>query len=127
MHTMKNITVALTILMSSPVFAMQHSHPSHAALGTRGAKAMGFDQSLARHHFVLSPDGGRIEIDVKNKADADTRDRIAKHLEGISKQFKAGDFAIPEETHADVPPGVAAMTTLRADIEYKFEHAPTGG
>jgi hypothetical protein len=124
---MKHITLALTILMSSSGIAAQHSHPSHAAMDARGTKAMGFDQSLARHRFALTADGGRIEIDANDQNDVDTRNRIAKHLEDISHQFKAGDFGIPQETHAEVPPGVAAMTRLRAEIEYKFEAAPAGG
>ena len=124
---MKHITLALTILMSPAAIAAQHTHSSHAAMDACGSKAMGFDQSRATHHFVLTADGGRIEIDANDKADAGTRDRIAKHLEGISRQFKAGDFAIPQETHGEVPPGVAAMTALRADIDYKFEAAPLGG
>jgi hypothetical protein len=124
---MRLITLAVTILISSPAFAAQHSHSAHAAVDARGTKAMGFDQSLAQHHFVLTADGGRIEIDANDKNDAETRKRIAKHLEEISRQFKAGDFAIPEKTHAEVPPGVAAMTALRADIEYRFDSTPTGG
>ena len=128
-HTahMEHITLALTILMSSAAVAAQHTHASHAAMDARGSKAMGFDQSRASHHFVLTPDGGRIEIDVKDKNDVETRDRIAKHLEQVSRQFKAGDFAIPHETHGEVPPGVAVMTALRADIDYTFESAPAGG
>ena len=96
-------------------------------MDARGTKAMGFDQSRARHHFVLTEGGGRIEIDARDKNDTETRTQIAKHLESINQQFRAGDFAIPHETHGEVPPGVAAMTELRADINYKFEPTPTGG
>ena len=124
---MKNITFAIAIIVSATPLAAQHSHPSHASMDARGTKAMGFDQSRARHHFVLTEGGGRIEIDANDKNDADTRTHIAKHLESISQQFKAGDFAIPHKTHGEVPPGVAAMTELRDDIEYKFERTPTGG
>ena len=124
---MKKFILTVAILVSATPIAAQHSHSAHAAMDARGTKAMGFDQARATHHFVLMEDGGRIEIDAKDKNDADTRTRIAKHLENISQQFKAGDFAIPHETHGEVPPGVAAMTTLRADIDYKFESTPAGG
>ena len=130
---MKNITLAVVILASATPMAAQHAHPSHSAMDARGTKAMGFDQSLARHHFVLTEDGGRIEIetikknDKNDNDDAGTRQRIVKHLEHISQRFKAGDFAIPHETHGEVPPGVRAMIALRADIDYKFESTPSGG
>ena len=88
---------------------------------------MGFDQALAAHHFVLTEDGGRIEIDARNPADADTRDRIAAHLEHISVRFKAGDFSIPHETHAGLPRGAAEMIQLKADIDYRYVASPAGG
>ena len=123
---MTHLTLAVFLLTVAPA-APQHTHASHAAMDARGAKAMGFDQALASHHFVVTDDGGRIEIDARDPADADTRGRIAAHLEHISVQFKAGDFSIPHETHAGLPSGAAEMIALKADIDYRYVASPAGG
>ena len=107
--------------------AAEGSHSAHAAMEARGTAAMGFDQSRASHHFVLTPEGGRIEIHANDAGDEITRRQIAVHLEEISRQFKAGDFRIPAETHDGIPPGVAEMTRLRHDIDYTFERSAHGG
>jgi hypothetical protein len=105
----------------------QGGHAGHAALETRGAKTMGFDQSRASHHFTLLPDGGRIEIHVNSAADTGTRQQIVSHLQDIAVRFQGGDFAIPFETHAGAPDGVDVMKRLKGDITYTFEPSPSGG
>lgn len=103
------------------------AHAGHAEMEARGAVAMGFDQSRASHHFVLLPDGGRIEIHVNDPADDVTRQQVTGHLELISRQFKSGDFGIPAATHGETPPGAADMTRLRSHIDYAFERSAHGG
>jgi hypothetical protein len=40
-----------------------------AELKRRGAAAMGFDQTLTSHHFLLSRDGGSVEVTANEAAD----------------------------------------------------------
>ena len=42
----------------------------------RGAAAMGFDQNKTLHHFVLTANGGRIEVRVRDASDAESRAAI---------------------------------------------------
>jgi hypothetical protein len=122
-------------------FAWQHStmpagmsHEEHlkqmakeAALKTRGALAMGFDQDTTAHHFAKSGSGGSIEVDVRDAGDSASRQQIRSHLKEIAAAFAKGDFAKPFATHGEVPPGVPEMARLKADIRYTYEETPRGG
>ena len=46
-------------------------------LKKRGAAAMVFDQDKTTHHFILSADGGSIEVAAKTASDAESRDQIS--------------------------------------------------
>ena len=104
----------------------QGSGPS-AAMNARGVKGMGFSQTATTHHFLLRPDGGVIQVEVKNPPNTTDRDNIRKHLAHIALAFKDGDFDIPMFVHDTVPPGVAEMKRLRGKIDYSFEETPAGG
>lgn len=93
----------------------------------RGEKGMGFSQTATIHHFLLKPDGGVIQVEVKDPADATDRDSIRKHLAHIAQAFGEGDFAIPMFVHDALPPGAAEIKRLRGKIEYSFEETPQGG
>lgn len=98
-----------------------------AEMKQRGAAAMGFDQDATTHHFRLRDDGGAIEVEVRDPADTAARDAIRAHLREITRDFAAGDFAKPFETHGEVPPRVADMIRLKASIAYRFEELRNGG
>jgi hypothetical protein len=100
---------------------------AHAQLNGRGAEGMGFSQTATTHHFVLSPDGGVIQVETNNSADAGNRDRIRMHLSHIAHAFANGDFDIPMFVHDTVPPGVADLKRLRGKIRYSVEQTPNGG
>ena len=121
--------MALTAaVMAAPEAARaQHAGHDHAAMNARGAVAMGFDQARATHHFRLTPEGGRIEVQANEKADEDTTRRVRAHLQAIRTQFAAGDFRAPRHTHAEDPPGVVVLKRLRSRIEYKFLPLDGGG
>src|SRR5205085_3675912 len=60
-------------------------HDAHlAGVNTRGESAMGFSQTETAHHFLLTRDGGSIEVEAKDPADALNRDRIRQHLAHIA-------------------------------------------
>ena len=98
-----------------------------AVLKERGAAAMGFDQTTTTHHFVLTPDGGRIDVAANDPSDTAGAAQIRTHLAAIATEFSAGNFAAPFATHGEVPPGVATMQTRRDSIRYHYEDTPQGG
>jgi hypothetical protein len=140
MNLMKILTISL-ILAVAQAAAAQHptmppgmSHEEHlkqlekdAALKARGAGAMGFDQDAATHRFRLTAEGGAIEVAVHDGADRANRDAIRAHLKQIASEFAAGVFDKPVATHAELPPGAAAMQRLRSSITYRYEELPGGG
>ena len=93
----------------------------------RGEKGMGFSQTATTHHFFLKPDGGVIQVEANDSADATNRDNIRMHLTHIAHAFADGDFDIPMFVHDTVPPGVPEMKRLRSTIKYTFEQTPNGG
>ena len=123
------------------VVAAQHSqmpagmtHEEHMAqmkkeadMKQHGQMAMGFDQDKATHHFTLTAKGGAIAVGANDAADQVTRDQIRVHLHEIAQTFGQGDFEKPMMTHSELPPGVATMQRLKADITYTFEATDRGG
>ncbi len=99
----------------------------HSQMNERGEKGMGFSQTATTHHFLLNSNGGVIEVEVKDPADATTRNRIRMHLAHITQAFQDGDFDIPMFVHDTVPPGVPEMKELRKNIHYSLEETPSGG
>ena len=105
--------------------ATQHQHTED--VNRHGDVAMGFSHLRTTHHFRLSTSGGSIQVQANDANDTASRDRIRMHLQHEAMAFKEGDFSAPEITHSRVPPGVATMQRLKADIQYKYEELPAGG
>jgi len=104
------------------------AHDQHMAdVKQHGAEAMGFDQDKTTHHFRLYKDGGAVEVAVKDPADTSSIGQIRDHLKQQAKKFAAGDFAVPQHTHGQMPPGVDTMTRLRSTIRYEFQSTEGGG
>ena len=133
------LTFAIALLFAPRTVAMQHEMPAgmtheqhlaqmkkEAEMKKRGNAAMGFDQDKTTHHFLLTRDGGTIQVEADNAADTTTRDLIRTHLRAISEQFAKGDFSAPLMTHHEVPPGVPMMRQLKSTITYTFEENPQG-
>jgi hypothetical protein len=102
-------------------------HATHTQMNERGEKGMGFSQTATTHHFLLNSNGGVIQVEAKDSADATNRNEIRMHLGHIAKVFQSGDFDIPIFVHDTVPPGVPEMKRLRKTIQYSFEETPNGG
>jgi hypothetical protein len=92
-----------------------------------GEKGMRFSQSATTHHFLMKSDGGVIQVEANDPADAANRGNIRTHLALIAQAFANGDFDIPMFVHDTVPPGVPEMKRLREKIRYAFEETPAGG
>ena len=103
------------------------SHHDHAAgVKQHGAEAMGFDQDKTTHHFVLTRDGGYVQVTANDAHDDAGIAHIRHHLQEQEKKFAAGDFAAPEHTHSQVPPGVPTMQRLKGQIKYNVEPIDRG-
>ena len=141
MRHSQTVPIVLAVLMISVGLGAQHSpmpagmtHEEHSkqmeresALKQRGTEAMEFDQDATAHRFLLTSDGGAIEVAVRDDGDESTRLAVRRHLREIAQQFADGVFDKPFATHAEVPPGVATMQLLRASITYTYEDSAQGG
>ena len=107
--------------------AHAHDESISAPMNQRGAEGMGFSQTATTHHFLLNANGGVIQVEANDPADAASRDGIRVHLSHIAKAFSSGDFAIPMFVHDTLPPGVLVMKDRSDKISYKFEETPAGG
>jgi hypothetical protein len=127
-------TVCLSAAPQHPAMPSGMTHEEHlaqiekdAALKARGAAAMGFDQDMAVHHFMLTRSGGAIHVEAASASDETTRVAVREHLRAIASAFAAGDFAAPRATHDETPPGVATLERLRSAIDYRFVETAQGG
>jgi hypothetical protein len=102
-------------------------HDAHSQMNERGESAMGFSQTTTTHHFFLKPEGGAVQVEVKDPADVDGRNGIRVHLAHIAAAFQKGDFDIPMFVHDTIPPGVPEMKRLSGSIHYSFEETSNGG
>ena len=123
--------VALLLTAQHQTMPKGMSHEEHLqqmdqdeALKKRGAEAMGFDQDATTHHFQLMPEGGSIEVTVKDPDDAVSFLLVRNHLKTIAGEFARGDFGKPIRTHAEVPPGTTAMRQHADLISYEYEELP---
>jgi hypothetical protein len=101
------------------------SHHAHG-VDQRGDAVMGFSHQTTRHHFRLFSDGGAIEVQAIDSADAATIAIIREHLRIIAADFSKGDFTKPETIHARVPDGVPALQSMQSAIRYEYEELPAG-
>ena len=136
-----SVLTVLVALWSIPALGQQHpsmppdmTHEEHLAqmrrdadMKQRGAVAMGFDQGAVVHHFLLTTEGGAIQVDVKDTADEESRKVIRVHLRQIAAAFGDGQFEAPFVTHGEMPPGVPDLQRLKSTITYTFTETPGGG
>lgn len=143
MHTRRLAVslLAVCFFAVSPSAAQDHStmdHAAHAAapaatndsafraLQQRGKGTMGVDQYASQHRFEDLPDGGRIELQMR-EADSAGVARIRAHLRQTVEEFRRGQFTAPEATHAMTVPGTTVMAAKRDRIRYTFRELPQGG
>jgi hypothetical protein len=107
----------------------QHAHTATHLdeVNARGDRAMGFSQTATTHPFLLSRDGGSIQVEVNDPDDAANREKIREHLRQIARMFGEGNFHIPMLVHDQVPPGVEAMEQRKGKIAFAYEETGRGG
>lgn len=97
-----------------------------ASVDERGARVMGFSQTETTHHFILTRDGGTIQVEVNDSQDTVNRGAIRTHLAHVAQMFAAGNFEMPMLVHDETPPGVSVMQRLKAEIAYVYEETARG-
>ncbi|HLJ27509.1 MAG TPA: hypothetical protein VKY85_12430 [Candidatus Angelobacter sp.] len=116
----------VTVLPLAAQDASTHAHHQQS-MEQRGNQGMGFDQQKTTHHFLLTKNGGVIQVNSNSADDKTSADEIKMHLRHIAKAFASGDFDIPMFVHDQTPPGVTALKRLRKKIQYRVESTDSGG
>jgi hypothetical protein len=106
---------------------MHQAQQDQAAVDHRHQQTTGLPSAGIVHHFLLSADGGSIQLEVKDPTETKGRDHVREHLRKIAQAFGAGDFSMPTQIHAEIPPGVETMKARRDAIRYTFSETPRGG
>lgn len=115
--------------MTAEQHAAMHPGPddsAFAAMQQRGQMAMGVDQYASAHHFEVTSEGGRIELQ-NNVFDSLAVAQIRAHMKLIQHAFQAGDFSTPAFVHMRDMPGTAMMARKKDLISYRYEELPRGG
>lgn len=113
--------------------AAAHEHGGHAGaehfagVDRRGDEIMGFSHQRTAHHFLVKPEGGTIQVEIKDAGDAESLRQIRSHLAEVARQLSAGDFSMPRAIHDRVLPGVPEMIQRKDAIAYRFEELEKGG
>ena len=87
---------------------------------------MGLDHARTTHHFKIEPDGGIIQVDANDPADAESRQAIRTHLFEIAGDFSRGDFSSPYAIHQRVMPGVPVLIEKKEAVRYRYEETERG-
>lgn len=111
----------LAVFFSMALFAQTDDH--HAGVVQRGEahEGMGFSQTTTTHHFILTADGGMVQVTANDPKNADQISTIQMHLKHIAGMFSEGNFDIPHFVHDQTPPGVPTMKKLGNVIHYSAE------
>lgn len=129
------LLAALALVVLIPALAAEEppACPMHAAhskaeaeLDPRGDRVMGFDHSRTTHHFRIEPDGGVIQVEANDTADAESRQAIRTHLAEIAGAFSRGDFSSPYAIHQRVLPGVPVLIEKKEAVRYLYEETERG-
>jgi len=116
----------LPLALAAATTASAQTDSSFSALQARGKMAMGVDQYASAHQFDVTPDGGRIALEMKD-SDSLAVAQIREHLKLIEHAFQAGDFSTPEFVHLRAMPGTAVMSAKKDLIKYTYADLPRGG
>lgn len=122
---MKVTSLLLLTCLALSAFAQDHHHE---AVNKRGesSQGMGFSQTETTHHFLLTEDGGIIQVTANNPEDKQSIQQVQQHFAKIAQLFAKGDFNIPHFVHDQTPPGVPTMQRLKSEIRYSNENLPDG-
>ena len=112
MLTMLVVCIALALAAQSNT---QADH--HAGVVQRGEShaGMGFSQTTTTHHFILTLNGGIVQVTANDPNNTEQIETIQMHLKHIAVMFSEGNFSIPHFVHDQTPPGVHDEGVERCD------------
>ena len=125
---MKTLALMLfATLCVSAQTSQEHSQHTQGVQQRGEAHAgMGFSQTETTHHFILTADGGIIQVTTNDPHDRQSIEQVQMHFGHITKSFANGDFSIPHFVHDQIPPGVKTMQKLKKQITYSNENLDNG-
>ena len=128
MYLMSLVLPMAVLAAQEPECPLHAQHMAQAAheLDQRGDKVMGFEHTRTTHHFLVEPDGGVIQVEANDAADAESLAQIRQHLAYVAESFAKGDFSMPAEIHGRVLPGVPELIRLKDAIRYRYEETEKG-
>lgn len=126
LHSCALLSLAL-LTWAIPAKSQTGDEAHHHAMEERGNQGMGFAQDKTTHHFLLSQDGGIIQVTANSSDDRAGIDHIRMHLAHIRRSFQSGHFNIPGFVHDQTPPGVPIMIKMKAQIHYSYQEIVNGG
>jgi hypothetical protein len=127
------VKITLTILVLCVAVGLLAQTPSeadhHAGVVQRGEShdGMGFSQTTTIHHFILTPNGGIVQVTANDPKNTEQIETIQMHMKHITEMFSEGNFSIPHFVHDQTPPGVPTMKELKGAIRYSAEPLSNGG
>ncbi|TFW36136.1 aspartate carbamoyltransferase [Massilia horti] len=119
---MKQYFPALALLAVLPAFAQhgEHMHEERVAhqdpVAERSVEAAPIHLAGAPHEFTKLPDGGVQRVLAKDRRDLHQVMQVREHLREIAKQFRAGDFSMPESVHGEQMPGLEQLKNAKPGI-----------
>ena len=127
---MKVAITMLVMCVSLGLTAQTDSQSDHhAGVVQRGEShtGMGFSQTTTTHHFILTPNGGIVQVTANDPQNTEQIETIQMHMKHIAQMFSEGNFSIPHFVHDQTPPGVSTMKELKNTIQYLAEPLSNGG
>jgi hypothetical protein len=127
------VKIALTILVVCVAVGLVAQSGSeadhHDGVVQRGEShaGMGFSQTTTTHHFILTPNGGIVQVTANDPENTEQIETIQMHMKHIAEMFSEGNFSIPHFVHDQTPPGVPTMKKLKDAIRYSAEPLSNGG
>ena len=117
----------LLVLATTLSFGQDHQNMDQSGRAHQhGDQVMGFSHEKVTHHFVLTADGGLIEVRANDLKDTASLDQIRAHFQHIVGMFAEGNFNAPMLVHSQNVPGTATLTRLKADLHWDLQQLPRG-
>jgi hypothetical protein len=127
---MKTALTILAVCVTLGLAAQTDSQADHhAGVVQRGEShaGMGFSQTTTTHHFVLTPNGGIVQVTANDPKNTEQIETIQMHMQQIAQMFSEGNFSIPHFVYDQTPPGDPTMKELKEAIRYSAEPLSNGG
>ena len=120
------LAMCVSLGAAAPTDSQSDRHAGVVQHGESHA-GMGFSQTTTTHHFILTPNGGIVQVTANDPQNTEQIETIQMHMKHIAQMFSEGNFSIPHFVHDQTPPGVATMKELENTIQYLAEPLSNGG